>query len=209
MKYRTRTYYTDAQKALMWERWKRGWTLHQIAKLFDRAHTSVQGILSASGGIRPADRHRAEVALSLAEREEISRCRGGRSIDPNNRCSSRPSCIHSQPRDQAQRWTRVLSGESSRPGRMGSRAPSQDLQASGEPGVGTHRDRQAPNAVVAGANRRMAPAYLPARREPSRVTRDHLPQPLHPGAWRLEEGAPSALEAHARHASVTASHPED
>ena len=37
MKYRTRTYYTDGQKALMWERWKEGWTLHQIAKLFDRA----------------------------------------------------------------------------------------------------------------------------------------------------------------------------
>ena len=36
MKYRTRTYYTDTQKALMWERWKAGWTLHQIAKLFDR-----------------------------------------------------------------------------------------------------------------------------------------------------------------------------
>jgi hypothetical protein len=25
MKYRTRTYYTDAQKAVMWERWKQGW----------------------------------------------------------------------------------------------------------------------------------------------------------------------------------------
>ena len=47
MKYRTRTYYTDSQKALMWERWKQGWTLHQIAKLFDRAHASVQGILAA------------------------------------------------------------------------------------------------------------------------------------------------------------------
>lgn len=34
MKYRTRTYYTDAQKALMWERWKDGWTLHQIGHLF-------------------------------------------------------------------------------------------------------------------------------------------------------------------------------
>ena len=33
MKYRTRTYYTDSQKALMWERWKQGWTLHQIALL--------------------------------------------------------------------------------------------------------------------------------------------------------------------------------
>jgi hypothetical protein len=29
MKYRTRTYYTDAQKALMWERWKQDWTLHR------------------------------------------------------------------------------------------------------------------------------------------------------------------------------------
>src|SRR5947209_13347932 len=64
MKYRTRTYYTDVQKALMWERWKQGWTLQQIAKLFDRAHTSVQGILGATGGIRPAERHRAQVALT-------------------------------------------------------------------------------------------------------------------------------------------------
>ena len=46
MKYRTRTFYTDSQKALMWERWKQGWTLHQIAQLFDRAHISVQGILA-------------------------------------------------------------------------------------------------------------------------------------------------------------------
>jgi hypothetical protein len=58
MKYRTRTYHTDVQKALMWEPWKQGCALHQIAKLFDRGHTSVQGILSASGGIRLAQRHR-------------------------------------------------------------------------------------------------------------------------------------------------------
>jgi len=73
MKYRTRTYYTDAQKALMWERWRQGWTLHQIAQLFDRAHTSVQGILSRTGGIRPPARTRCAMALTLAEREEISR----------------------------------------------------------------------------------------------------------------------------------------
>jgi len=39
---RPRTYYTDTQKALMWERWKKGETLHQIAKLFDRPHTSIR-----------------------------------------------------------------------------------------------------------------------------------------------------------------------
>jgi len=71
MKYRTRTYYTDSQKALMWERWKAGWTLHQIAKLFDRAAGSVRGILAQTGGIRPPERHRSRLALTLAEREEI------------------------------------------------------------------------------------------------------------------------------------------
>lgn len=81
MKRRTRTYYTDAQKALMWERWKQGWTLHQIAQLFNRAHTSVQGILSRTGGIRPPLRRRCASSLTLAEREEISRgLAEGRSI---------------------------------------------------------------------------------------------------------------------------------
>lgn len=73
MKYRTRTYYTDAQKALMWDRWKQGWTLHQIAHLFNRSHTSVQGILSRTGGFRPLLRSRCATTLTLAEREEISR----------------------------------------------------------------------------------------------------------------------------------------
>jgi len=73
MRYRTRTYYTEAQKAGMWERWRQGWTLHQIAHLFDRAHTSVQGILSRTGGIKPPRRTRAAIALTLLEREEISR----------------------------------------------------------------------------------------------------------------------------------------
>lgn len=73
MKYRTRTYYTDAHKALMWVRWKQGWTLHQITHLFNRSHTSVQGILSRTGGFRPPLRSRCATTLTLAEREEISR----------------------------------------------------------------------------------------------------------------------------------------
>lgn len=73
MQQRPRIYYTAAQKALMWDRWKAGDTLHEIGKLFDRPHTSIQNILSATGGIRPPDRHRSRLALSMAEREEISR----------------------------------------------------------------------------------------------------------------------------------------
>lgn len=62
MKYRTRTYYTDSQKALMWERWKAGWALHQIGQLFD-SHTSIQNSLVKTGGIRPPERRRCAAAL--------------------------------------------------------------------------------------------------------------------------------------------------
>ena len=73
MKQRRRIYYSESQKALMWERWKQGWTLHEIGKLFDRAHSSIHRILAETGGIRPGQRTRSIMALSLAEREEISR----------------------------------------------------------------------------------------------------------------------------------------
>ncbi len=73
MKYRTRIYYTDSQKALMWERWKKGESLQQIAQLFNRNHSSVNRILAETGGIRPPQRSRSALVLSLAEREEISR----------------------------------------------------------------------------------------------------------------------------------------
>ncbi len=73
MGYRKRTYYTEDQKALMWDRWQQGDTLHAIAALFDRSHGSVRGILSRTGGIRPPQRTRSRLALTLAEREEISR----------------------------------------------------------------------------------------------------------------------------------------
>jgi IS30 family transposase len=73
MKQRPRIYYTEAQKAMMWDRWRRGESLHDIAQLFDRGHSSIQRILSETGGIRPAQRVRSRRALSLSEREEISR----------------------------------------------------------------------------------------------------------------------------------------
>ena len=73
MKQRPRIYYTEGQRALMWDRWKQGATLHQIARLFDRPHTSIRGVLAETGGIRPPARRRSRLALTLAEREEISR----------------------------------------------------------------------------------------------------------------------------------------
>ncbi len=110
MGYRPRIYYTESQKALMWERWQKGDSLQQIAQLFDRNHTSVQGILVRTGGIRPAQRHRSRLALTLAEREEISRAvAAGQSIRSMATLLGRaPSTISREiQRNGGQRWYRA------------------------------------------------------------------------------------------------------
>jgi IS30 family transposase len=73
MNRRPRIYYTESQRSLMWDHWQKGDSLQQIAQLFDRNHPSIERILAESGGIRPAQRRRSRLALTLAEREEISR----------------------------------------------------------------------------------------------------------------------------------------
>ena len=42
---------TETDKALMWNRWRRGKFLHAIARLFERNHSAVGGILSRTGDI--------------------------------------------------------------------------------------------------------------------------------------------------------------
>ena len=73
MKQRPRIYYTQSQIAQMWDRWQEGVSLNEIGRMFDRGHSSVQRILAETGGIRPPQRRRSGRALSLADREEISR----------------------------------------------------------------------------------------------------------------------------------------
>lgn len=73
MKQRPRIYYTQEQKQRMWDRWQAGDSTHAIARLFDRGHSSIQGILAESGGVRPQPRRRSRRSLSLSEREDISR----------------------------------------------------------------------------------------------------------------------------------------
>ncbi len=56
MKPRPRIYYTEEQKALMWDRWQKGESLSSIARLFDRYHSSIERIIREHGGIRPPER---------------------------------------------------------------------------------------------------------------------------------------------------------
>lgn len=70
---RQRIYYSAAQRSEIWDRWRRGESMSSIGRRFDRESSSVFSVLSPSGGIRPAERRRPARALSLAEREEVSR----------------------------------------------------------------------------------------------------------------------------------------
>ena len=73
MKYRRRIYYSSKQRAEIWDRWQRGESMRSIGRVFDRPSSSVFSVISPTGGIRPPDRKRGTRALSLFEREEISR----------------------------------------------------------------------------------------------------------------------------------------
>jgi IS30 family transposase len=73
MNRRKRSKLTAAQKTEIWKRWKAGQSLHEIGRVFDKPHTTVHQFLLLSGGIRPAARCRSRLALTLAEREDISR----------------------------------------------------------------------------------------------------------------------------------------
>ncbi len=70
---RARIKYTAKQKAEIWERWHRGESMSSIGRVFDRESSSVFSLLSPTGGIRPPTRRRSRLALTLVEREEISR----------------------------------------------------------------------------------------------------------------------------------------
>src|SRR5512132_2491034 len=77
-----RTWFTPKQRAELWERWKSGQCVADIARALERRNKSgVYRVLALNGGIAPVPRRRAARALRLEEREEISRgIAAGRSI---------------------------------------------------------------------------------------------------------------------------------
>src|SRR6266550_1283626 len=70
---RQRRMFTGAESAEVWDRWQRGEGLKLIGRVFDRTSSAIFAHLKPRGGIRPAPRRRPRRALSMPEREEISR----------------------------------------------------------------------------------------------------------------------------------------
>ena len=73
MKRRYRRGFSPEEKTELWDRWQRGESLKAIGRVFGKPSSSIYFQLAPHGGIRPVPRRRSRLALSLSEREEISR----------------------------------------------------------------------------------------------------------------------------------------
>jgi IS30 family transposase len=65
--------FSTEEKTELWNRWQRGESLKAIGRAFGKPSSSIYFQLAPHGGIRPAPRRRSRLALTLSEREEISR----------------------------------------------------------------------------------------------------------------------------------------
>src|SRR5580692_1881216 len=70
---RKRSRLSPREKTDIWRRWKCGQSLHEIGRAHGRPHPTIRKLLLPSGGIPPITRRRSRLALTLAEREDISR----------------------------------------------------------------------------------------------------------------------------------------
>lgn len=68
-----RAWLSAEQKNWLWKRWRSGDSIAGIARGLSRFPITVRAVLEAQGGISPRERRRSDRALSLAEREGISR----------------------------------------------------------------------------------------------------------------------------------------
>ena len=73
MAYRARIQYTDKLKSEIWDKYQQGDSLWSIARSIDRSSSAIYRQLSPTGGIRPPERKRSRLALTLTDREEVSR----------------------------------------------------------------------------------------------------------------------------------------
>src|SRR5262245_34157839 len=64
---------SSIEKRDVWSRWKAGQTLHEIGRAYGKPHNSIRAVLLPRGGIPAVARRRSRLALTLAEREDISR----------------------------------------------------------------------------------------------------------------------------------------
>ena len=68
-----RTRISWSERNELWRRWRAGESLVDIAAALDRERTGLGDLIAMAGGVAPPARRRSRLALTAAEREEISR----------------------------------------------------------------------------------------------------------------------------------------
>ena len=68
-----RSRFSPNQRTGIWSRWKAGQSLHEIGRAYGKPHNSIRCLLLPRGGIPPTARRRSRLALTPADREDISR----------------------------------------------------------------------------------------------------------------------------------------
>jgi Helix-turn-helix domain len=92
---RKRTRLSLTEKNDIWGRWKAGQSMQAIGRAYGRPHPTIRKLLLPRGGIAPLARRRSRLALTLAEREDISRgIASGSSIREIARGLSRATSLH-------------------------------------------------------------------------------------------------------------------
>jgi Helix-turn-helix domain len=177
------------QKAELWCRWKAGQSLHEIGRALGKDHVVVHFLLARHGGIAPAARRRALLTLTLAEREGISR---------GIACGSSIRDIAKGLDRAASTVSREVARHGGRPQYRASEADRQAWELAWRPKACLLAIHEKLRTIVASKlildwspeqNFRMAEDPVSPGREPARVPRDHLPQPVPAGARSAEERA--------------------
>ena len=140
---------TAAQKTELWRRWRHGESLNAIGRALGRIPKMVRYEVARTGGIPPPARQRSRLALTLPEREAISRgLASGTSVRQISRQLRRaPSTVSREVRrhggrrrDRAATADAAAWARGRRPKRL--RAP-RSLGRGGAPALGRHREGSA------------------------------------------------------------------
>jgi hypothetical protein len=186
-----------AQRTDVWRRWKAGEALNTIGRAFDRPHTSIHCLSAHHGGIVPAVRRRSVLALTVVEREHISRgLASGSSL-----------------RDIAKRLERAASTVCREVARHGGRPEFRAHEADRRAWDSTLRPKRCLLAIQVKLRKVVASKLIldwspeqisgwlkiryPDDERIARVPRNDLPQLVHSSPWSAEKraGCPPALEA--------------
>jgi hypothetical protein len=173
-----RTLFTPKQRAELWERWKSGQCVADIARALERRNKSgVYRVLTLNGGIAPLPRRRAQRALRLADREEISRgIAAGLSIRQIAQGLARsPSTVSREVKCNG--GCRAYRASWADRGALGAVAASEALSPGVPCRATMERRAEARAAVAAEADRRLAEAAIACRPGYAGIPRDDPSKP--------------------------------